>query len=210
MRAEGPDFVSGNRIYKKLREPGSWWRNEEECSSSGGHLVSLGSKAEEDEIRRTMKLIDIWTGGNMCQGSPAPSHSIWTDGSNNEHANFAKDSKLEGDRCCIKSGLTGWRGGDCKEVLHGVCEAEATEEELLAAPEKVFVEGGKDMLAVRWKRSQQGWSPTRWEVTCCHIRSLNEITDNDQRRHSHQKVDCVTETLVSKSIIIPGLRKDRG
>ena len=34
--------------------------------------------------------------------SPAPTYSMWTDGSTNSHTNFAADSGLEADHCCIK------------------------------------------------------------------------------------------------------------
>ena len=34
---------------------------------------------------------------------------MWTDGSRNSHTNFAADSGLEGDHCCIKVKEPGWR-----------------------------------------------------------------------------------------------------
>ena len=38
---------------------------------------------------------------------------MWTDGSDNQHTNFALHSELEADKCCVKTGARGWRGEAC-------------------------------------------------------------------------------------------------
>ena len=59
------------------------------CKSSNGHLVSLDSKSLEDDLIMETDLEDFWCGGNMCKNSPAPPHSMWSDGSPQLNTNFA-------------------------------------------------------------------------------------------------------------------------
>ena len=40
---------------------------------------------------------------------------MWTDGAINTVTNFALNSELEGDKCCVKAGGRGWRGEKCGE-----------------------------------------------------------------------------------------------
>ena len=105
---------------------------------------------------------------------------MWTDGSENDHTNFATDSGiflninqiithlynmlsgLEGGHCCIKTGAGGWRGGLCDTLLHGVCESRVTR--VLAHPASLTVSSGHRLLAVRWDKSSDGWVPSRWLV----------------------------------------------
>ena len=115
---------------------------------------------------------------------------MWTDGSANEHTNFATDSRLEGGHCCIKAGFYGWRGGLCNALLHGVCESDVAD--VLAHPDMLTVEGGRGMLAIRWGKSDKGWIPSKWVVRCCFLRFLD---GSDSK-----KIGCVTETLQSKAV----------
>ena len=41
---------------------------------------------------------------------------MWTDGAINTVTNFALNSELEGDKCCVKAGGQGWRGEKCGEL----------------------------------------------------------------------------------------------
>ena len=43
---------------------------------------------------------------------------MWTDGAINTVTNFALNSELEGDKCCVKAGGRGWRGEKCGELGH--------------------------------------------------------------------------------------------
>ena len=115
---------------------------------------------------------------------------MWTDGSANEHTHFAKDSALEGGHCCIKAGFSGWRGGLCETLLHGVCESDTSD--VLARPVKLTAEGGRGMLAIRWEKSSEGWIPSRWLVRCCMVRFLNKSDSENS--------ECVTETLLPKAV----------
>ena len=42
---------------------------------------------------------------------------MWTDGAHNAVTNFALNSELEGDKCCVKAGGRGWRGEKCGELV---------------------------------------------------------------------------------------------
>lgn len=42
---------------------------------------------------------------------------MWTDGAHNAVTNFALNSELEGDKCCVKAGGRGWRGEKCGEFV---------------------------------------------------------------------------------------------
>ena len=115
---------------------------------------------------------------------------MWTDGSANGHTNFAKDSGLGGGHCCIKAGGSGWRGGLCDSLLHGVCQSEAAQ--VLAHPGKLIVEGGRGMLGVRWEKNNEGWIPSMLVVRCCFVRYLD-------RGGSHNR-ECLTETLLPRAV----------
>ena len=96
---------------------------------------------------------------------------MWTDGSQNQNTNFAEHSGLEGDHCCVKAGLGGWRGEDCSSLLHGVCEYHVTE--LLSAPADVHGEGiSTDSLSINWTETCAHWTPSMWTVTVCYLQSL--------------------------------------
>jgi len=144
----------------------------------------------------------------MCPDSPAPTYSMWTDGSTNSHTNFAADSGLEVDHCCIKAGRAGWRGGSCSSLLHGVCEFGVTGE-LLADPGTLVAEGGRGLLAVRWGRADWGWVPSSWIVTCCFLRplsapssafSFSSTTEPSNTLDVSKSAACITETLESKAV----------
>ena len=117
-----PALVVGNTVYTQMGVARSWGESREECRAGAGYLVSLGNRSEEERVLGSVGASDVWTGGNMCPDSPAPLYSMWTDGSENSDTHFAPDSGLEGDHCCVKAGRSGWRGGLCSALLHGVCE----------------------------------------------------------------------------------------
>ena len=97
---------------------------------------------------------------------------MWTDGSQNQNTNFAEHSGLEGDHCCVKAGLGGWRGEDCSSLLHGGCEYHVTE--LLSAPADVHGEGiSTDSLSINWTETCAHWTPSKWTVTVCYLHSLD-------------------------------------
>ena len=87
-----PDMVHDGHVYSVSHVASTWHEAEDTCVSGGGHLVSLGNMKEETRVTVSLSVTDIWTGGNMCPDSPAPRHSMWTDGSDNDHTNFATDS----------------------------------------------------------------------------------------------------------------------
>ena len=115
---------------------------------------------------------------------------MWTDGSRNGHTNFAKDSRLEGGHCCIKAGYAGWRGGLCDSLLHGVCQADATD--VLAHPVNLSVEGGRGVLAIRWEKSSEGWIPSTWVVKCCFVRFLDKSDSKNK--------ECLIERLLPRAV----------
>ena len=176
-----PALVRGTSVYSLLASPAGWAESEAECRAGEAHLASLASRGEEDAVMAGIgRVSDIWSGGNMCPDSPAPRHTLWTDGTPNEHTNFAADSGLAGGRCCVKAGRgRGWRGALCSQLLRGVCEARV--ERPLVGAERLAVQGGRVSLAVRWGRGTgRGWAPSGWRVRCCHIRSLTFLLNPDR------------------------------
>ena len=100
------DQVKGDRVYHQQRVARSWAESQEECQAGGGHLTrllkvvlveilksivaSLTKREEEEQVLDSVPATDVWTGGNLCSDSPAPLHSMWTDGSENEETHFAR------------------------------------------------------------------------------------------------------------------------
>ena len=85
LSTEAPDLVTTGpdimcTVYSLQRVATTWREAEADCVAGGGHLVSLGSLDEEQRLVTSLGLTDLWTGGNMCPDSPAPRHSMWTDG----------------------------------------------------------------------------------------------------------------------------------
>ena len=85
LSTEAPDLVTTGEdimctVYSLQRVATTWREAEADCVAGGGHLVSLGSLDEERRLVTSLGLTDLWTGGNMCPDSPAPRHSMWTDG----------------------------------------------------------------------------------------------------------------------------------
>ena len=93
-------------MYHQQRVAQSWPESQEECQAGGGHLTrllkvvlveilksivaSLTNREEEEQVLDSVPATDVWTGGNLCSDSPAPLHSMWTDGSENEETHFAR------------------------------------------------------------------------------------------------------------------------
>ena len=185
----GPDM---SHVYSLGHVATTWREAEADCVAGGGHLVSLASLEEEQLLVTSLGHSDLWTGGNMCPDSPAPRHSMWTDGSLTDHTHFAPDSGLEGGHCCVKTGRGGWRGGTCDTLLHGACESHVSR--VLAHPSHLTVTPGRGLLAVRWdKVTGQGWLPSRWLVRCCHVRTIGHVSHNSNDT-------CVSEVLQSKAV----------
>ena len=90
------------KVFVQSRIPRTWHQMDYFCRASNGHLVSLDSQDLEENLSSKTDLEDFWCGGNMCKNSPAPPHSMWSDGSPQLNTNFAPDSGLDGNHCCIK------------------------------------------------------------------------------------------------------------
>ena len=190
-----PSLVEGDQVLSLLSSPASWQESEAQCRAGGGHLVSLGREEEEDLLASVLSQApsrDVWTGGNMCPDSPAPRDSLWSDGSHNLHTNFAGHPGLAAGRCCIYRTDTGWRGGLCGDLKLGVCETHV--EAVISHPEVLSVTSGRGLLAVRWERSQEGWTPSRWLVSCCFATNiLTQEVDPEEE-------ECISEMLLSKAV----------
>ena len=164
-------------VLVQSRIPRSWQDMEYLCKSSDGHLVSLDSKALEDEIAAQTSLEDYWCGGNMCKNSPAPPHSMWSDGSPQLNTNFAPDSGLDGTHCCIKVEKSGnmstWKGESCKTMLQGICEF--TVEEYLDTPSDVYGQGlSPHAVNLSWSTDALYWQPSVYIIEYCHKESLSK------------------------------------
>ena len=96
---------------------------------------------------------------------------MWTDGSQNTETNFAENSGLEGEQCCVKTGERGWRGEDCSALLHGVCQYHV--EEYISHPGHLSSDPGRNGVTVTWARGDQGWAPSSTTLTCCLARHLD-------------------------------------
>ena len=193
-----PSLVEGGQVLSLLSRPHTWHHSEDLCRAAGGHLVSLDEAREETLLEESLTASpsrDVWTGGNMCGDSPAPRDSMWSDGSDNHHTNFAGDSGLAGGRCCIYRTDLGWRGGLCQDLKLGVCETKV--ESVISHPASLAVTSGQGLLAVRWdSSSQQGWTPSRWLVSCCFTNTIG----GHRRPQGEQDQDCISEMLLSKAV----------
>ena len=195
-----PSLVEGDEVLSLLPTPATWQHSEALCRAAGGHLVSLGHQQEEALLEAALSLSpsrDVWTGGNMCPDSPAPRDSLWSDGTENQHTNFAGHPGLAGGRCCIYRTDSGWRGGLCQDLKHGVCESHV--EAVISHPRSLSVTSGRGLLAVRWDRRQEGWTPSRWLVTCCFANSIDHQQRKRQKAEQEEE-DCISEMLLSKAV----------
>ena len=195
-----PSLVEDRQVLSLLSRPHSWLDSERLCRAAGGHLVSLDEAREETLLEESLSSSpsrDVWTGGNMCADSPAPRDSMWSDGSDNHHTNFAGDSGLAGGRCCIYRTDSGWRGGLCHDLKLGVCET-IVETSVISHPASLSVTSGHGLLAVRWDTSQEGWTPSRWLVSCCFTNTIGD--QQDEQQDDEQDEDCISEMLLSKAV----------
>lgn len=168
------------KVFVQSRIPRSWSDMEGHCKSSGGHLVSLDSYDLEQQLARTSTLEDFWCGGNMCKNSPAPAHSMWSDGSPQLNTNFAADSGLDGSHCCVKVEIfdqelnaSNWKGESCKTILQGICEF--TVEEYIDTPSDVFGQGiSPEAVNVSWSTDGLFWQPSTYRIEFCHLESLSK------------------------------------
>ena len=198
-----PSLVEGRQVLSLLSTPHSWLDSERLCRAAGGHLVSLDQEREERLLEQTVlhsaPSRDVWTGGNMCADSPAPRDSMWSDGSENHHTNFAGDSGLAGGRCCIYRTDAGWRGGLCDDLKLGVCETHL-ETSVISHPASLSVSSGQGLLAVRWQTEEKGWNPSRWLVSCCFANSIDGRDRSREREVGEEEEDCISEMLLSKAV----------
>ena len=124
---------------------------------------------------------------------------MWTDGSQNRATNFALNSGLEGDQCCVKAGKRGWRGEECSALLHGVCQYQV--QNYLSAPQHMVAEPGLGALTVRWSHGDDGWVPSSTTVTCCYVKPVEK--DNLETK-SHKCVDKSVESDTYQ-VLVDGL-----
>ena len=67
---------------------------------------------------------------------------------------------------------------------------------MISHPASLSVTSGQGLLAVRWDTSQQGWTPSRWLVSCCFSANIG-----DHRQHQEEDLeDCISEMLLSKAV----------
>ena len=168
------------KVYVQSRIPASWQHMEYQCRSSNGHLVSFDSEDLEENLTYNTNLPDYWCGGNMCKNSPAPAHSMWSDGSPQITTNFASDSGLDGAHCCIKvevinTNTSWWKGENCDTLLKGICEFNV--EEYLDTPSDVFGKGvSASALNISWSTDGLYWQPSDYSIEFCHKESLSKAT----------------------------------
>ena len=124
---------------------------------------------------------------------------MWTDGSQNRATNFALNSGLEGDQCCVKAGKRGWRGEECSALLHGVCQYQV--QNYLSAPQHMVAEPGLGALTVRWSHGDDGWVPSSTTVTCCYVKPVEEDLFETK---SHKCVDKSVESDTYQ-VLVDGL-----
>lgn len=172
------------KVFVQSSLPRTWHQMDYFCRSSNGHLVSLDSQELELSLAKSTNLEDYWCGGNMCKNSPAPPHSMWSDGSPQLNTNFASDSGLDGSHCCIKVELdnqfsndsaisSSWRGENCQTMLQGICEFDV--EEYLDTPSDVYGYGiTPESINMTWSTDGLYWQPSRYKVQYCHKESLSK------------------------------------
>jgi hypothetical protein len=164
------------KLFVQSRIPQTWQQMEYSCRSSGGHLVSMDSDMLEEKLAYMTNLEDYWCGGNMCKDSPAPAHSMWSDGSAQLNTNFASDSGLDGNHCCVKVEVEKsfnnslWKGENCDTMLQGICEFNV--QEYLDTPSDVFGQGmTPNAINVSWSTDGIYWQVRRnkFERTACSV-----------------------------------------
>ncbi len=150
------------KIFVQDRIPRSWQNSEYHCRASGGHLVSLDSDEVETSLASETSLLDFWSGGNLCKNTPAPSHSMWSDGSAEFNTNFATNSGLDGNHCCVKvevepvANNSKWKGETCDTLLHGICEFSV--DNYLDTPSDVFGKGlSPGSINMSWTTDGMFW-----------------------------------------------------
>ena len=102
---------------------------------------------------------------------------MWTDGTQNTETNFAPNSGLEGENCCVKTGERGWRGEKCESLLHGICQ-QNVDPEIRSIVNPQVVPGSKKLI-INWNYQGEGWLPSAVLVNCCFMRGLR-TTANDK------------------------------
>ena len=126
---------------------------------------------------------------------------MWTDGSDNVHTNFAINSQLEGDKCCVKTGAAGWRGEHCDGLLYGVCQYELDTDQLMS-PVQFRVTPLQQAVSLSWSACHTcgGWRPSHVSLTACNIGAVGG-------QQGQQAMDCVQlETDMARDgVVITGL-----
>ena len=103
----------------------------------------------------------------------APQHSMWTDGSDNVVTNFALNSELEGDQCCVKTGSRGWRGHTCQGIMYGVCQYQVDTSHLMYPLQYAVTPGDRSVtLTWQWDMCDMciGWRPSHVTLSACLVR----------------------------------------
>lgn len=195
--AQQSDRVS---VFAETFNPDTWNSLEDYCQSSQGHLVSLTDNELEKELAKRSKLNSFWSGGNICPDSPAPSNSLWVSGKTQlQFNNFAPDSELDGNHCCIKVALnqfinasainstSSWKGEGCQSIMKGVCEFHITS--FIDPPVNVSsTNATSDSVEVTWGTGGEFWQPNQFTVRYCHKRSLSRASMPAEDRCQEVKV----------------------
>ncbi|CAB4064496.1 unnamed protein product [Lepeophtheirus salmonis] len=173
-------YKNKTEIYVPTGFPSIWSHLNDHCLMSRGHLVSLDRSGLDGSLWDLSSFQDFWTGGNICRNSPAPSYSMWSDGSLNARINFAPDSELDGSHCCVKSSRNEqnqslWKGESCDTILYGICEyvfAEIMDDLSDLRGES----GSSNSISLSWNTQGLFWQPTSYSIQACLNRTLYSST----------------------------------
>ena len=182
---EAPIFMTDSTVYAETINPDSWYNLEESCISSRGHLVSLTDRDLENSLAWFGSMSNYWCGGNICPDTPAPKDSLWSSGNPTRYTNFAYDSMLDGQHCCIKMDVvleleeddgndnaTQWKGENCQRIMQGICEFQV-QPQLDSPANLTAIPVSSSAIQLTWNVTAHFWLPERFQVEFCHVRSLS-------------------------------------
>jgi hypothetical protein len=101
-----------NHCYIEQTSELYWYDAEASCSSLGGHLASIHSRAEYDFILDLLPgYFFIWIGG--IRGAADASEWTWSDGSVWDYEAWYEENSNPDFRCVLSSGSSGWYNHYC-------------------------------------------------------------------------------------------------